>query len=140
MLIKKGDSYVVSGSWFTEDNCHGGHENLKKLRIEGGSDTFTIFEIESKFEVNENSYPEFIEGGAKMVIHPRTELETTSSYLDSFILMMYPSMSTSHPSGSFIPTIDRVSNPRVPEYAHYNGFKLYNTGSYQEFQIIVDNN
>ena len=135
MLVKKGDSYVVSGSWFTENSCRWGHENLKKLRIESGSDTFTIFEIESKFEVNENSYPEFIESGAKTVNHSCVELETTSSYLHSFILMMYPSMSISHPSGSFRPGIDRV-----PDYAHLNGFKLYNTGSYQEFQIIADNN
>ena len=73
--------------------CFTIHAGWGPIWIEGGSDTFTIFEIESKFEVNENSYPEFIESGAKTVNHSCVELETTSSYLHSFILMMYPSIS-----------------------------------------------
>ena len=121
MLVKLGDNYVVSGSWFLGyPKLHG---NLINLMSNSGSGIYTVSNIEVTEGVNENSYPDLYARGVKQRISNTTELETTGSYLISHFEILIPSGSETK-----------------SDLAHENGFQLWSSGSNQEWQVIVDNN
>ena len=131
MLIQLGQHYNVSGSWFS--GSYGWHNNLKELMSNSGSGIYTVTEIEIMEEVNENSYPDLYESGARKRVSNTTELETTGSYLVSHTETLI--LSGSDPTGKigkggFINS-DNAKN---------SGFTLVSSGSHQEWQVIVDNN
>jgi hypothetical protein len=121
MLIQLGQHYNVSGSWFS--GSYGWHNNLKELMSNSGSGIYTVTEIEIMEEVNENSYPDLYESGARKRVSNTTELETTGSYLISHFETLVP-------SGSDIKSYE----------ARSNGLRLWSSGSHQEWQVIIDNN
>ena len=121
MLFKKGDNFIVSGSWFS--GSYGWNPNLKELMSNSGSGIYTVTDIETLDAVNENSYPALYAEGAEKRVSYYNELDPTGSYLISHYITMLP-------SGSDIKSDEAKSN----------GLKLWSSGSHQEWQVIVDNN
>ena len=139
MLVKLGDNYVVSGSWFSGSYAWGppyleiNHNNLRDLISNSGSGVYTVFDIEVVEDVNENSYPDLYADGARKRVSNTTELETTGSYLVSHTETLI--LSGSDPTGKIgkggIINSDNAKN---------SGFTLVSSGSHQEWQVIIDNN